>query len=171
MRTLERQWDALCGVLEREAARQEAVFAAVTEQAHAAHDRNPAALLAASERVQQLMREALQDEPERLAVVRELVEQYGLEAPEQTLTALIQHAPPHWQARLRALQQRLRGAVLASRAAVRELRPRLSQGLRFVEGALAQLFPQPIAGAHYSADGQTATRGARIAAGVINQRG
>ena len=171
MPTMERQWDALCGVLEREAARQEAVYAAVTEQANAAHHRDSAELLAASERVQQLMREAVQDEPERLAVVRALVEHYGLSEPQQTLTTLIEHAPPPWRDRLRALQQRLRGAVLASRAAVRELRPRLSQGLRFVEGALAQLFPQPVAGAHYGADGHTTTHGARIAAGVINQRG
>lgn len=162
---------SLCRYFDDEVERQENVLALTRAQGMAARVYDLEGLEAKTGALNLLIQEAVDAEPERLRLVRELVEACALPPEQRTLSGLIASAPEPWRGRLRESQTRLREVLRDSRAAAAENRVLLRRGLHAVNAALSSLV-HCVAAAEsaYTAQGVEATARA-IGAGLIDARG
>jgi len=144
---------ALCDLFEEELERQENLLALTKAQAAAAAARDVEALQARTRAIELLVVAAAEQEPARLRLVREIVDEYRLDPEQQTLSGLLQVAAEPWQARLAWLQRRLREVVSETQRHVTNNRRRISRMRQRNDALLRQMTGAPASGG-YSEQGQ-----------------
>jgi len=166
---MEKTLDRLCAHFEDELERQENVLALCNAQAEAARARDIECLEAKTAALSVLIQDAIDAERERLALVREIVDAYGLPVEQQTLSGLVATVPEPWKTRLADFQLRIRAVLEETRGVVRQNMPVLRRSLNVANEALSALHGQPDAGRY---DGQGENReGALAGPNVIDRRG
>ena len=127
----------LCAYCDEEAERQETVLSVCRAQLEAARAHDLELLEAKTAALLLLVREAAESEKQRLALVKAVVDHYGLPVERQTLTSLIQIVPLPWSARLAEFQTRLRATVAEARKTSRETHRIARKSLRIIDRAVA----------------------------------
>lgn len=131
----------LCELLEDELERQENVLAVCIAQGEAARARDIELLEARATALTRLIEDAVKAEPLRLQLVHEVVQSYGLQPEQQTLSGLIAAAPEPWSGRLALFQQRIREVLGQIRVKVRENNALVRRSLNRVNKTLNALMP------------------------------
>lgn len=134
--SLDDSLDRLCAHLDIELARQRDVLEACRSQDAAARSQDVDLLEAATQRLVALMREALDAEKERVALLRKVVGPLGLEPDRQTLTGLIASTGEPWRSRLQAFQKEFREVLGSTQTEVRSHSGYLRRAGRIVERSL-----------------------------------
>ena len=133
--------DRLCTLFEEELERQETVLAVCTAQGAAARANDLEALEAKTAALQLLVADTAAAEPERLRLLREIVDAYELPVERQTLTALIQTVDKPHRERLRDFQARMRHTLDQTRRVVIDNSQSFRHAIKILDGALETLNP------------------------------
>ncbi len=112
-------FETLCDLLDDEVERQENVLTVCNAQREAVIARDLDAIAARTGALEVLIRDSIQAQTERHKILRPIVEHFGLEPEQQTMTHLIEVTPEPWKTRLADLQTRMRSTVEKTRLAVR----------------------------------------------------
>jgi len=150
--------DALCDLFDDEADRQEAVLAISIAQGRAARAHDIAALEAKTQALTLLIREAAQQERDRIRLVTAVVAAYGLPWEKQTLSDLIETVPDPWKRRMAEFQERMVATLEQTRRVTRENRRYMRGTLKVVHQALDLLQPESGAPGDYDASGEAPRR-------------
>ena len=135
--------EKLCGDLEDEIERQATVLAVCRAQIDAIGARDLNALEARTAALDILVREAAHAQAARAAVIAKVAVQLELPPDKRTLGALVIVVPAPWNARLRDIQKRLRGATDETRRVVRLNARTLRRSLDFNQRLLACMATGP----------------------------
>lgn len=136
--------EKLCTILQHEVDRQHMVLAASTELRKALLSLDPDAIDTQVQAQVRAIEESAAAEPERLAVLREIVDGLGLPVEAQTLTGLIRRVQDPWKARLAELQARLNSVLTETQAIVRANQRMLRASLGVVNRQLEIMLPGTI---------------------------
>lgn len=162
--------DELCSILHEELEQQENLLAVSTAQRAAIVARDAVEVELRAAAMQVIVRDVMQSEARRLAVVADLAADLQL-SPRATLSHLAAALPEPWRGRLTFLQGRLREVMEHTRQINRENAFLLRRSLRMVDQCLRFLQPDSTRPtAHYTSNGQEPSA-VRNAAAFVNQKG
>lgn len=163
--------DSLCDYFDEELERQQNVLVVCRAIGLAARSQDLEYLEAKTEALQLLLREAMESEETRLALVADVVDWYELPVEEQTLSSLIDVVPMPWEQRMREFQVLMRATLESTRRLVRENNQVLRRSMGVVNQTLSALaLCQPESPGHYNNQGDDASR-LRSMPSLIDQRG
>jgi flagellar biosynthesis/type III secretory pathway chaperone len=167
---VEQTLDALCGHFDRELERQEIVLALVQAQRLAITAGDSEVLEARTQSLQHVIREAVDAESDRLALLQDTVAHFRLPVERQTLTHLIGEVPEPWKRRLQEFQTDLKQTLYQIRDVERGNARLLRRSMRRLNGTLRILGDSFKPSDSYTASGSE--RGARPRGPlVMDQRG
>ena len=133
--------DRLCTILQHEVERQHVVLAASTDLRRALLSLDPVAIDAQIQAQVRAIEETAAVEPERITVLREIVDVLELPVEAQTLSGLIRRVQEPWKARLAELQARLKSVLTETQAIVRANERMLRASLGAVNRRLEIMLP------------------------------
>jgi hypothetical protein len=136
---LEEHLNKLCDLMEEELERQENVLAITLAQGKAARAHDIEYLEAKTAALTCVLEEGVRAESERLAVLRTVVDAFGLREEEQTLSGLISATPSPWSQRLAHFQVRMQEVLAQTRQAVRDNNRIMRGSLRVIHSTMAVL--------------------------------
>lgn len=116
--TLEDCLEALCEVFQDDLERQEDMLVLCKAQGQAALTHDVELIEARTEALSALITDAAESEKRRIALATALVEGLRLPHDKQSLSGLIEVAPPPWKQRMADFQQRMRELLDETRAIV-----------------------------------------------------
>lgn len=163
--------DALCDYFDDELERQQNVLVICRSIGQAARSQDLEYLEAKTAALQLLIRDAVEAEKTRLALVADVVAWYQLPEDQQTLSSLIEQVPLPWEQRMREFQVLMRATLESTRRHVRENNLVLKRSLGVVGQTLsAMALCQPESHGHYNGQGGDVSR-IRSVPTLIDQRG
>lgn len=163
--------DGLCDYFDDELERQQNVLLICRAIGRAARSQDMEYLEAKTEALRLQLRDALDAEKTRLALVAEVVEHYHLPTDSQTLSGVIAHVPAPWSQRMREFQVLMRATLESTRHLVRENNLVMRRSLGVLNQTLTALaLCQPSSQGHYDDQGGDASK-IRSAPTLIDQRG
>ncbi len=162
---------ALCDLLDEELGRQTKLLEASQELRGAVASQIPASVEEKTAALNVLIKQNKVAEGERCRLLYRIVEHFGLETDEQTLTDLIKVAPEPWSLRLRKFQTQCNDTLKSTKAVTRQNTGILRKSLRVIDRTMYQILSQNIAetGGYDSSGGDRAKSQLRPA--MIDQAG
>ena len=133
---MEQALEALCRVFDAELERQQTVQSLVDAQRAALLNGDRATLEERTRNIDQIIHETAGADTERLRLVQELVNAYGLPPERQTLTGLIEVAPEPYRSRLAHFQGTMQSTLDETRRTVTDNNRLLRQSARWTKSCL-----------------------------------
>lgn len=133
---MEQVLEALCRVFDAELERQQNVQSLVAAQHAALLNGDRDTLEERTRDIEHIIRETASAETERLHLVQELVDAYGLRPERQTLTGLIEVAPEPWRSRMAHFQGMMQSTLDETRRTVTDNNRLLRQSARWTQSCL-----------------------------------
>ncbi len=133
---MEQVFETLCRVFDAELERQQNVQSLVAQQRAALMSGERDTLEECTLDIEHIIRESAGAESERLSLVHELVEAYGLPPERQTLTGLIEVAPEPWRSRMAHLQGMMKSTLDETQRIVTDNNRLLRQSARWTRSCL-----------------------------------
>lgn len=169
--TIEEILERLCEHFDDELERQQNVLVVCRAMGQGARAQDHEYLEAKTAALHVLLRQAMSAEQVRLALVREVVEHYGLDEEHQTLTGLIAVVPEPWHQRMQEFQVLMRATLETTRRLVRENNRVLRRSLYVVNQTLAAMaLCEPGGAGAYNGSGGDVAR-TQPAPVLVDQRG
>ena len=163
--------DRLCEHFDDELERQQNVLVVCRALGRGARAHDHEYLEAKTAALHVLLRQAVAAEQVRLALVRRVVDHYGIPESLQTLSGLIAEVPAPWQQRMQEFQVLMRATLESTRCLVRENNRIMRRALTVLNETMSALaLCEPDHPGSY--DGQGEGRGhTRTAPSLIDHRG
>jgi hypothetical protein len=169
--TIEEILDRLCEHFDDELERQQNVLVVCRAMGQGARAQDHEYLEAKTAALHVLLRQAYSAEQVRLALVREVVDHFGLDEDHQTLSGLIAVVPEPWHQRMQEFQVLMRATLETTRRLVRENNRVLRRSLYVVNQTLAAMaLCEPGGAGAYDGSGGDVAR-MQPAPVLVDQRG